>query len=124
MVAEGAFGRLYMERVRRAASVALERSDPTLGVGMRDARTLIRLDAAEVQAVRERDDVAGEAVAAHVRALPRRVREGSGERARDGAPALGAAGVPAAVGADHEERIDVAGGERARAPADRGTARR
>ena len=67
---ERSFGHLDMERVGGAAPVAGERLDPTRVVRPHQAIDLTGLDPAEIQPVGERDEVAGEAVAADVRALP------------------------------------------------------
>jgi hypothetical protein len=103
VLADGMFGRLDRERVAGASSVACERSDPAVGVGASDIRRFVRLHPPEVQTVGERNDVAREAIATYVRALPCRVRECRPQRRRERPPALGAARVPAPVGADHEQ---------------------
>jgi hypothetical protein len=54
--------------------------------------------------VRERDEVAGEAVAADVAALPRRTGGGAGERPGERTAALGAADVATPMRAHEEQR--------------------
>ena len=103
-LAQRVLGRLHRERIGAAPAVAVEldlpggvRGEQTAGVGSSDAPV--------VEAVREHDDVAGEAVAADVRRLPHAfgvglVPEGVVQRT----PVQGAAPVPLAVRADDVER--------------------
>jgi hypothetical protein len=99
------FGRLDVERVARASAVVRQR-DAAGEVLVEDPDRLFALDAPVVVAVRKADEVAGEAVAADVRALPDRLLfELLRERLEQRAPVPGAAGVVLAVRADQEERL-------------------
>ena len=103
-LAQRLLGGLHAERVRAAPAVALEldlsgrrRSEHARRVGGRDA--------AVVEAVREHDDVAGEAVAPDVRRLPDALRVGLvPQRVVDRPPVQRAAAVALAVRADEEQR--------------------
>ena len=68
-LAERALGGLHRERVCASPSVALE-VDASCRESIEQARDVARLDPAVVRAVRERDDVAREAVTADVGRLP------------------------------------------------------
>ena len=89
----------YAVRPRRCGS-----SSPC-GVRLAISRPASRLDPPVGEPVREHEHRAGEAVAAEVRGLPGLVRPGLVERGDQRAAHLGAAGVPATVGADQEQRV-------------------
>ena len=98
-------GGLHREGVGAAPAVTGEVDHPR-GERREQQVDVLGPDAPEVEAVRQRDDVAGEAVAADVGGLP---DLGAGRRAAEGVverPALrGAAPVALAVRADDEERL-------------------
>jgi hypothetical protein len=99
--------------VERAAAVAVE-PDPPPAVVLEERPDVPDADAPEVEALREADDVAGEAVAADVRRLPDRFRPARAtERLVEGSPVLRAAAVALAVRADDQERLVDGDGRRA-----------
>ena len=100
-----------MGRIARSTAVAVESSDPSFAVAFRDLGSLVRLDTAVVQTVRERHQVPGEPVAADMRALPGDVGEGSGEATRERASTLGTTRISSSVGTD-DEQGSRRGGER------------
>jgi hypothetical protein len=99
------FRRLHRERVTGAAAVAGERDPPRPVVAVHLGGAL-GVEPAEVEALRQADDVAGEAVAADVARLPHPLRVGIPVQLRAQlAPEAGAARVALAVGADEHERV-------------------
>ena len=104
-LAHGPLGRLLGERVAGAAAVVLE-VDPAGEVLVEHGPGLAGPDAAEVEALRQEDDVAGEAVAADVGGLPDPVLVGLlGERLVERAAVARAAAVVLAVRADEQQRV-------------------
>src|SRR5262249_53575563 len=98
-------GRLLRERVRRAAPVVVE-VDAAREVLVQHLPRLCRRDPAEVQAFRQEDDVAGEAVAADVGRLPYPALFGLGlERLVERPAATGTAAVVLAVRADEQDGV-------------------
>ena len=97
-------GRLHGRRVGTAAPVVVE-VDGALAVQGDHPLSGIGPDPAEVVAAGQADQVAGEAVAADVRALPDQLPVRGGEGQGQGPPVGGAAAVVAAVGADQVVRL-------------------
>src|SRR5919106_1648485 len=104
-LAERVLGGLEREGVGRAAAVAVE-VDAAVGVRSQESGHVAVADAAVVEALGKHDDVAGEAVAAHVRGLPHVARlRLAAQRLVERLPELRAATVALAVRADDEERM-------------------
>jgi len=98
-------GGLHRERERRASAVAVEEEASILEL-VDEPAGVLGYDPPEVEAVREHDDVAGEAVAAHVSRLPDPTGLGAAtKRVVERAPVLRAAAVALAVSADDEQRM-------------------
>jgi hypothetical protein len=101
----GELGRLHAERVGGAAAIALE-VDAPVEVVVEDRVEVLLADAAVEKPLGQDDDVAGEAVAAHVRRLP----DPFGvdlplQPVVERPPVLRAAAVALSVRADDEERV-------------------
>lgn len=104
-LAHVALSGLDVKRMARAAAVVLER-DAAREVLVEDPDRVLALDPAVVDAVREADEVAGEAIAADVRALPDGfLLELLRERFEQRPTVARAARVVLAVGADEKERL-------------------
>ena len=114
-LAQRLLGRLHRERVGAAPAVAVE-VDASRRRRREQRARVAGADAPVVEAVREHDDVAGEAVAADVRRLPDAARVGLvPQRVVERPPVQRAAAVALAVRADEEERpLDRACRERRR----------
>ena len=104
-LADEALGRLHGERVERAPAVVAH-ADPPCEVLVEHRPGRLAVDASVVEALRQADEVAGEAVAADVRALPDPVGlDLVAQRLVERPPVPRAARVVLAVGADEEERM-------------------
>src|SRR5215211_3639642 len=115
-LADDSFGRLHGERVRRAPAIPVE-ADLAREVGLQQGPHVLVADSPEVEALREADDVAGEAVAADVRGLPdpRRLRLGA-EPFVELMAVLRAAAVTLSMCADDEEGMLDGDARQARVP--------
>src|SRR5918994_2824623 len=104
-IADDSFGRLHGERVCRAPAIPVE-ADLAREVGIQERPHVLVADPPEVEALREADDAAGEAVAADVRGLPdpRRLRLGA-QALVELMAVLRAASVTLSVRTDDEERV-------------------
>src|SRR5918994_3990741 len=104
-LADDPFGRLHGERVHRAPAIPVE-ADLAREVGIQERPHVLVADSTEVAALRETDDVPGEAIAADVRRLPdpRRLRLGA-QTLVELMAVLRAAPVTLSVRTDDEERV-------------------
>jgi hypothetical protein len=104
-------GRLHGERVARASSVAAE-IDPALEELVEERPDVSGADAAEIEPLREANEVTGEAVAADVARLPDPILLGFlAQAVVQRTPVAGTAAVPLPVGANDEEwMVDRLGG--------------